>query len=158
MPTYKTSPGAVTACKKVTATDVFTINDDGAIIEVDQPAGTILTEVIVRFTNTSTHAASSEAGYKLGLTSGASTLGLDVNGFLNSGTTITTDNVYFLRQGPDAVAAGTNIFTSLNSASPALARGYTDLERTLFLTFVHSNHAVNVNSNVEVNFVFTHLN
>ena len=144
MPTYKHGPsGAVTASKKVTATDVFTINTDGAIIEVDQPAGTILAEVIVRFTNTSTHAASSQ--------------GTDVDGFLDAGTSIPENTVYFLRTGQGAVAAGA-IFESVADSTPAAALGYTDTARTLYLTFLHSNHAVTVNSNVEVNFVFTHLN
>ena len=158
MPIYKHGPsGAVTAAKRVTATDVFTQNADGAIIEVDQPAGTILAEVIVRFTNTSTHAASSQAGYELGVATSAETLGKDVDGFLDAGTSIPENTVYFLRTGQGAVAAGA-IFESVADSTPAAAIGYTDTERTLYLTFLHSDHAVTANSNVEVNFVFTHLN
>lgn len=158
MPIYKHGPsGAVTAAKRVTATDVFTQDADGAIIEVDQPAGTILSEVIVRFTNTSTHGASSQAGYELGVASSAATLGTDVDGFLDAGTSIPENTVYFLRTGQGAVAAGA-IFESVADSTPAAALGYTDTERTLYLTFLHSDHAVTANSNVEVNFVFTHLN
>lgn len=157
MPTYKHGSGAVTAAKRVTATDVFTQAADGAIIEVDQPAGTILSEVIVRFTNTSTHGASSQVGYELGTTTSAANLGTDDDGFLDAGTSIPENTVYFLRTGQGAVAAGA-IFESVADTTPAAALGYTDTDRTLFLTFLHSDHAVTVNSNVEVNFVFTHLN
>jgi|TARA_R110000803_G_scaffold46425_1_gene97435 hypothetical protein len=157
MPTYRHSSGAVTAAKRVTATDVFTQNDDGAIIEVSQPAGTILSEVIVRFTNTSTHAASSQVGYELGVATSAATLGTDIDGFLDSGTSIPENTVYFLRTGQGAVAAGA-ILESVADSTPAAALGYTDTERSLYLTFLHSNHEVTVNSNVEVNFLFTHLN
>ena len=157
MPTYKHGSGAVTASKRVTATDVFTQNADGAIIEVDQPAGTLLREVIVRFTNTSTHGSSSQAGYEIGTDSSGAQLGTNVDGFLDAGTSIPENTVYLLNTGTGNVAADF-LSESEVDTTPAIAPGYTDTERTLFLTFLHSNHAVTVNSNVEVNFVFTHLN
>jgi len=158
MPIYEHAPsGAVTVAKRVTATDVFTQNADGAIIEVDQPAGSILAEVIVRFTNTSTHGSSSQVGYELGVASSAATLGTDDDGFLDAGTSIPENTVYFLRTGQGAVAAGA-IFESVADTTPAAAIGYTDTVRPIYLTFLHSNHAVTANSNVEVNFVFTVLN
>tara|TARA_R100000315_G_C5122129_1_gene69743 strand:+ start:57 stop:530 length:474 start_codon:yes stop_codon:yes gene_type:complete len=157
MPTYKHTSGAVTASKRVTATDVFTQNADGAIIEVDQPAGTLLREVIVRFTNTSTHGSSSQVGYELGTTSSGNQLGFNVDGFLDAGTQIPENTVYLLNGGEGNADADTNFESTVNT-TPAAALGYTDTERTLFLTFTHSDHAVTANSNVEVNFVFTHLN
>ena len=159
MPIYDHAPsGAVTVAKRVTATDVFTQAADGAIIEVDQPAGSILSEVIVRFTNTSTHAATSSAGYELGVTTSAATLGLDNDAFLDSGTSIPENTVYLLRTGGGAVAAGA-IFESVGDlATPLVAIGYTDTVRPIYLTFLHGNTVVTANSNVEVNFVFTVLN
>tara|TARA_R100001463_G_scaffold92574_6_gene147354 strand:+ start:439 stop:918 length:480 start_codon:yes stop_codon:yes gene_type:complete len=159
MPIYKHGPsGAVTAAKRVTATDVFTQDSDGAIIEVEQPAGTLLREVIVRFTNTSTHASSSSAGWELGVTTSAATLGTDIDGFLDVGTSIPENTVYLLRSGETGDAAGANFESITGEASPEAAVGYTDAERTLYLTFLHGDTAVTTNSNVEVNFVFTHLN
>ncbi len=159
MPIYDHSPsGAVTVAKRVTATDVFTQAADGAIIEVDQPAGSLLREVIVRFTNTSTHADSSSAGYELGVTTSAATLGTDVDAFLDVGTSIPENTVYLLKGGEAADADGANFESITGAASPALAIGYTDTVRTIFLTFLHGNTVVTANSDVEVNFVFTVLN
>jgi hypothetical protein len=156
MPTYKHGSGAVTAAKRVTATDVFTQDADGAIIEVTQPAGTLLREIIVRFTNTSTHGASSQVGWEIGSTSSGAQLGTQVDGFLDSGTSIPENTVYLLNGGQGNLDADTN-FESTTHTTPAAALGYTDVDRTVYLTFLHSDHAVTENSNVEVNFEFTHL-
>jgi len=156
MPTYKHGSGAVTAAKRVTATDVFTQNADGAIIEVTQPAGTLLREVIVRFTNTSTHGTSSQVGWEIGTESSGAQLGTNADGFLDGGTSIPENTVYLLNQGQGNVDADTNLESSVNT-TPAVALGYTDVDRSVYLTFLHSDHAVTVNSNVEVNFEFTHL-
>lgn len=156
MPTYKHTSGAVTAAKRVTATDVFTQNADGAIIEVDQPAGTILQEVIVRFTNTSTHGAGSDAGYEIGTSSSGSQIASNADGFLDLGTSIPTNAVYYLNSGNSA--AGWVGDTVNDAAAPAAAAAYTDSNRTIYMTFLHGNTAVTANSDVEVNFVFTHLN
>lgn len=156
MPEYKYSSGAVTAAKRVTATDVFTQNGDGAEIAVTQPAGTILSEVIVRFTATSAHAASSEAGYSLGTASSGTQLGTNTDAFLDLGTAIPANSVYFLRTGTGS--AGDSFETTSDAASPAAAAGYTDTDRTLYFAFTHSNHAITTNNDAEVNFVFTHLN
>ena len=102
MPEYKFGSGAVTASKRVTATDVFTQNSDGAEIEVSQPAGTILSDIIVRFTKTSTHGASSEVGYSIGTASSGTQLGTNTDAFLDLGTSIPANSVYFLRTGTSA--------------------------------------------------------
>ena len=155
MSTYKHSSGAVTAAKRVTATDVFTQNTDGAIIEVDQPAGTILQDVIVRFTNTSTHAANSEAGYEIGTSPSGSQIASNPDGFLDLGTSIPANAVFYLNAGRGA--AGWTGDTLGDAAAPDDADGYTDVNRTIYMTFLHGNTAVTANSDVEVNFVFTHL-
>lgn len=156
MPEYRTTSGAVTASKRVTATDVFTQNADGAIIEVDQPAGTILNDVIVRFTKASAHGSSSSAGYEIGTATSGDQLGVNDDGFLDAGTAIPLNATYFLRSGNSA--AGDAFDTTNDAATPTAAAGYTDTKRTLYLTFLHGNTAVTTNANVEVNFVFTHLN
>ena len=156
MPEYKFSSGAVTAAKRVTATDVFTQNSDGAEIEVLQPAGTILTEVIVRFTKTSVHGSGADAGYSIGTASSGTQLGTNTDGFLDGGTGIPANSVYFLRTGTDS--AGDSFETTSDAASPAAAAGYTDTDRTLYFAFTHTDVAVTTNNDAEVNFVFTHLN
>ncbi len=156
MSIFKHTQGAVTGGKRVTATDVFTQNADGAIIEVDQPAGSILEEVIVRFTNTSTHGASSSAGCEIGTTSSGSDIATNNDGFLDVGTSIPVNSVFFLNQGRGVTGW---VGDSVNDgATPAAAPAYTDTERTLYMTFLHGNTEVTTNSNVEVNFIFTHLN
>ena len=156
MPTYKHTSGAVTASKRVTATDVFTQDADGAIIEVDQPANTILREVIVRFTTTSTHGTGSSAGWEIGTQTSGDELGTNDDGFLDAGTSIPRNSVFFLKSGTANGELLTND-TENDAQSPATAAGFTESDRTLYMTFLHSNHAVTVNSDVEVNFVFTHL-
>jgi hypothetical protein len=156
MATFKHTQGAVSGGKRVTATDVFTTNADGVIIEVDQPAGSILEEVIVRFTNTSTHGANSLAGYEIGTTTSGTEIALNSNGFLDTGTSIPLNAVYYLNNGRSA--AGWAGDTQHDIAAPGDAPAYTDVERTVYLTFKHGNTAVTTNSNVEVNFIFTHLN
>lgn len=156
MATFKHTQGSVSGGKRVTATDVFTQNADGVIIEVDQPAGSILEEVIVRFTNASTHGASSTAGYELGVTKSGTEIAVNTNGFLDIGTSIPLNAVYYLNNGRSA--AGWAGDTENDIAAPGDADAYTDVERTLYLTFVHGNQSVTTNANVEVNFIFTHLN
>ena len=136
MPTYKHTSGAVTASKRVTATDVFTQNADGAIIEVDQPANTILSDVIVRFTNTSTHASSSEAGWEIGTATSGNQLGANADGFLDAGTSIPENSVFFLKGGRANGEEFTND-TANDAASPAAATGFTATDRTLYMTFLH---------------------
>jgi hypothetical protein len=156
MAIFKHTQGAVSGGKRVTATDVFTQDADGVIIEVDQPAGSILEEVIVRFTNTSTHGATSSAGYEIGTSSSGNQIGLNVNGFLDSGTSIPENAVYYLNNGRSAT--GWTGSTLNDGAAPAVADAYTDVNRTIYLTFLHGNTTITTNSNVEVNFIFTHLN
>ena len=155
MPEYKYSSGAVTASKRVTATDVFTQNADGAIIEVSQPAGTILSDVIVRFTTGLTSAASSSAGYEIGTASSGAQIATNDDGFLDAGTTVPANSVFFLRTGTGSAGL---FETTSDAAAPAAATGYTDSERSIYMTFLHGNIAITTNADVEVNFVFTHLN
>ena len=156
MPTYKHTSGAVTASKRVTATDVFTQDSDGAIIEVDQPANTILREVIVRFTNTSAHGSGASAGWEIGTASSGNQLGTNDDGFLDAGTAIPRNAVFFLKSGRANGELLTNDTTN-DAASPSTAPGFTESDRTLYMTFLHSNHTATANADVEVNFLFTHL-
>jgi len=156
MPTYKHTSGAVTASKRVTATDVFTQDGDGAIIEVDQPANTILREVIVRFTNTSAHGSGSDAGWEIGTASSGNQLGTNADGFLDNGTSIPRNAVFFLKSGTANGELLTND-TANDAQTPPTAPGFTDSDRTLYMTFLHGNTAVTTNADVEVNFLFTHL-
>jgi len=147
--------GAVTGGRRVTATDVFTQNADGAIIEVEQPAGSILQEVIVRFTSALSQDAG-DAGYEIGTSSSASDIAVNVDGFCDGGTAVPENSVFYLNSGRSA--AGWVGDTQNNQAAPAISKAYTDADRTIYMTFLHGNTAITTNANVEVNFIFTHLN
>jgi len=60
-----------------------------------------------------------------------------------------------LKNGRDA--AGWVGDSQHDAAAPGDADAYTDSDRTIYLTFLHSNHDVTTNTDAEVNFVFTHL-
>lgn len=147
--------GAVTGGRRVTATDVFTQGADGAVIEVNQPAGSILQEVIVRFTSALAQDAG-DAGYEIGTTSSGSDIATETDGFTDSGTAIPENSVFYLNSGRSA--GGWTSETQSATAAPAIAAGYTDVDRTIYMTFLHGNTAITTNANVEVNFIFTHLN
>ena len=155
MPTYSHSNGVQTVSKRVSVTDAFVRNDDGPVLEFVQPANSTLSEVIVRFTSGLTSAASSSAGFEIGTASSGDQLGSDSNAFLAAGTTIPANSIYFLVSGN---AAAYNLDTVNNNASPAAAKGFSESERTLYFTPLHSDTAITTNADIEVNFVFTVFN
>ena len=155
MPTYKYTSGAVTASKRVVVKDCC-VQDTETVIEVDQPAGTFLEKVLVRFIGGVTLGSEDDIGWKLGVATSGDTLGKNVDGFLDGGTVVTANAVFDLsaKSGADGTWLSKTVddFTS----SPA-AIGYTDTQRSLFLTIITADQAVTGDNEVEVNFVFTHL-
>ena len=154
MATYKYTSGAVTASKRVVVKDAFVQNAE-VVIEVDQPAGTILRDVLVRFIGGVTLGSAGDIGWELGVATSGATLGTNVDGFLDGGTVIAANSVYDLRSGTDA---GTFLSDTVSDHTAGVAAiGYTDTQRTLFLTTICANQTVTGDNEIEVNFVFTHL-
>jgi hypothetical protein len=79
MATYKYGSGAVTASKRVVVKDAFVQNSE-VVAEVDQPAGTILSDVIVRFIGGVTLGGAGDIGYEIGTASSGNQLGTNVDG------------------------------------------------------------------------------
>jgi len=154
MATYKYGSGAVTAAKRVVIKDAF-VQGGEVVAEVTQPAGTILSEVIVRFIGGVTLGSAGDIGYELGTSSSGSQLGTNVDGFLDGGTAIAANTVYYLSNG--AGAAGFTPDSTQNTTSGAAAVGYSDDERTLYFTTICADQTVTGDNEVELNFVFTHL-
>jgi len=155
MATYKYGPGAVTAAKRVVVKDAFVQNSE-VVAEVVQPAGTILNDVIVRFIGGVTIGGSGDIGYEIGTASSGNQLGTNVDGFLDGGTAIAANTVYFLKGGTGA--AGFASDSTQDDTSGAAAAGYTDDERTLFFTTICADQTVTGDNEIEINFIFTHLN
>lgn len=155
MPTYSHSNGVQTVSKRVSVTDAFVRNADGPVLEFVQPANSCLTEVIVRFVTGLTSASNSSAGFEIGTASSGSQIGTNDDNFLDAGTTVPANSVFFLAKGPDGVLA---LDTTNDAASPAAAKGYSASERTLYFTPLHSDTAITTNAEIEVNFVFTVFN
>ena len=154
MATYKYTSGAVTASKRVVVKDAFVQNAE-VVIEVDQPAGTILRDVLVRFIGNVTLGSADDIGWELGVATSGATLGTNVDGFLDGGTIIAANSVYDLRSGS---GAGTFLSDTVNDHTAGVAAiGYTDTQRTLFLTTICADQTVTGDNEIEVNFVFTHL-
>ena len=158
MADFKFGSGAVKAAKRITVTDAFVQNTNGPIVEVNQPAGTILDEVIVRFITGLTMATNSEIGYRIGIASDGSgtTIGSNSDAFLDDSTSVPANCVFSLNAGRSA--AGFTSESVNDDPSPAAAAGYTDSDRTIYFTTVSSDDVVNSNAKLELNFVFTHLN
>jgi hypothetical protein len=154
MATYKYGSGAVTASKRVVVKDAFVQNSE-VVAEVDQPAGTILSDVIVRFIGGVTLGGAGDIGYEIGTASSGNQLGTNVDGFLDGGTAIAANTVYYLKGGSGA--AGWASDSTQNAASPAAATGYTDSARTLFFTTICADQTVTGDNEIEINFIFTHL-
>tara|TARA_R100000388_G_C7231028_1_gene154679 strand:- start:897 stop:1373 length:477 start_codon:yes stop_codon:yes gene_type:complete len=158
MADFKFGSGAVKAAKRVTVTDAFIQNAIGPIVEVDQPAGTILDEVIVRFITGLTMGATASCGYRIGIASDGSgtTIGSHADGLLDEGTSVPANCVFSLKGGRSA--AGFTSESSGDDAGPTAAAGYTDSDRKIYFTTISSDDAVSSNAKLELNFVFTHLN
>jgi hypothetical protein len=158
MATYKYGSGAVTAAKRVTVTDAFVQGTNGPIIEVEQPAGTILSECIVRFISVLTADTTTDAGYRIGIESDGSgaTIGSNADAFLDGGTSVPANSVFFLDGGRSA--AGWVSDSVQDGTGPSAAGGYTDADRKIYFTTVMIDDVISANAKLEVNFVFTHLN
>ena len=154
MATYKHTSGAVTASKRVVIKGAFVQNAE-VVAEVDQPAGTILSDVIVRFIGGVTLGGAGDIGYEIGTASSGSQLGTNVDGFLDGGTAIAANTVYYLKGGSGA--AGWAADSAQNTTSGAAATGYADEARKLYFTTICANQTVTGDNELEVNFIFTHL-
>jgi len=154
MATFKHGSGAVTAAKRVVVKDAFVQNAE-VVAEVTQPAGTILAEVIVRFIGNVALGGSGDIGYELGTATSGDQLGTNADGFLDGGTAIAANTVYYLSKGSGA--AGLTPDSTQDGTSGAVAVGYTDTDRTLFFTTICADQTVSGDNEIELNFVFTHL-
>jgi len=156
MATYKYTSGAVMASKRVVVKDAF-VQASEVVIEVDQPAGTFLENVFVRFIGGVTLGSEDDMGWELGVGTSGNTLGTNVDGFLDNGTVVTANAVFDLA----AKSNGDGTFLSKTvddfTSAPA-AIGYTDTVRALYLTMICPNQTVTGDNEIEVNFIFTHLN
>tara|TARA_R110002073_G_scaffold334172_1_gene523111 strand:+ start:1599 stop:2078 length:480 start_codon:yes stop_codon:yes gene_type:complete len=159
MATYKHGSGAVTAAKRVVVKDAF-VQGSEVVIEVDQPAGTILNDVICRFIGNVGLGGSGDIGFEIGTSSSGNQIAKNVDGFLDAGTAIAANSVYFLLRGNSGANSVTAdaADTTNDHTSGAAAGGYTDSDRTIFFTTICANETVSGDNEIELNFVFTHLN
>ena len=156
MATFKYGSGAVTAAKRVVVKDVF-VQDDEVVVEVTQPAGTILEEVIVRFLKGVTMATTASLGFELGTTSSGSQLCLNTDGFLQEGTAIAANTIVYLASGSGMGAAAYVGESDADSAAGVAAKGWSDDDRSVFFTTRCSDDVISSNGDIEINFVFKHL-
>ena len=160
MATYTYSPsGAVTAAKRVVVKDAFVQNAE-VVVEVDQPAGTILSDVICRFIGNVTIGSAGDVGFEIGTSSSGNQIAKNVDGFLDNGTTIAANSVFFCLKGKDGAnsVVADAADTPNDHTAAAAAGGYTDSDRTIYFTTITANQTVTGDNEIELNFVFTHLN
>lgn len=159
MATYKHGSGAVTAARRVVVKDAF-VQASEVVVEVQQPAGTILNDVICRFIGNVTLGSADDIGFEIGTSASGNQIAKNVDGFLDNGTTIAANAVFFCLKGKDGsnsqVADAAD--TPNNHTAAAAAGGYTDSDRTIYFTTITTNQTVSGDNEIELNFLFTHLN
>jgi hypothetical protein len=158
MATYKYGSGAVTAARRVVVKDAFVQNSE-VVVEVQQPAGTVLNDVICRFIGNVTLGSNDDIGFEIGTQSSGNEICRNLNGFLDQGTTIPANAVYFLLRGLNGANSVTadSAATTNDLSGPAAAGGYTDSDRTIYFTVITTNQTVSGDNEIELNFLFTHL-
>ena len=158
MATYKYGSGAVTAARRVVVKDAF-VQGSEVVIEVQQPAGTILNDVICRFIGDVTIGGSGDIGFEIGTDSSGNQIAKNADGFLDGGTAIPANAVYFLLRGLEGANSLTadSAATTNDLSGPVAASGYTDSDRTIFFTTLCANETVSGDNEIELNFLFTHL-
>ena len=154
MATFKYGSGAVTAAKRVVVGDAF-VQDGKVEVEILQPAGTILDEIIVRFVKGVTMATASDLGYQLGTSSGNAEIAVNPDGFLDEGTSVAKNTIYYLANGGGAGNFQPESLMDHTVGNAAL--GWSDDDRKLYFQTRCTDDVISSNGEIELNFVFKHL-
>jgi hypothetical protein len=158
--------GAVRSSKRIVLEDAFVQNDE-VVIEIAQPAGTIIDNIYVRFIGNVNLATSGILGWELGTTSSAADVCTNAGGFMDNGTDVPAGSLFRLNHSFAASGAGGyqgwsdgdgNLANTKNDqASPAADNAYSEQARKLFFTTQCTDDVVTGDNKIEINVMFINL-
>mgnify|MGYP003667376774 CR=1 FL=1 len=159
--------GAVHSSKRIVLEDAFVQNDE-VVIEIAQPANTVIDNIFVRFLGNVSLDGNADVGYELGTTSSDNDIATNADGFLDNGTSIPEGCLFGLNRAIGAAGGsglpshwkdGGGVFTETQGdvPSPAVHKAYSETERTVFFTTLCSNRVVTGGNKIEINVMFINL-
>jgi len=162
----KYSSGAVHSSKRIVLDDAFVQNNE-VVIEIDQPAGTLIDNIYVRFIGNVNLGTSGDLGWELGTTSSASDVCANADGFMDNGTDVPAGSVFRLNHSFGASAGiveqgwsngdGNLANTKNDQSAPLADTAYSEQARKLFFTTRCTNNVVTGGNKIEINVMFINL-
>jgi hypothetical protein len=142
------SHGSNTVIRKVQVDGAF-VQNDSVEVEIEQPAGSLISKAYIRSVAQPTVTASMDLGFKVGTQSGGTEIYNDADGIIDAAgnTTAFKTNGFCALPVTAATAAGSN------TAIAALTE-YSADERTLFCNTTATNSAISDAGKVEWIFFF----
>ena len=153
MPTYShKKSGAANVSTRIEVKDGFVQNDE-AVIEILQPANSLVTNAYFRQIDAAVFATNASVGVELGVSTSTNEIAADAGGndsVLDEGTDIPANFVLQLNGGTGVTWNGG--YSVGNSATPAVPAGsaFTADERTIFFTVICSDDVVTTQGKYEV--------
>lgn len=142
------SHGSNTVLRKVQVDGAF-VQNDSVEVEIDQPAGSLLSKAYIRSVEQPTVTGSMDLGFKVGTTTGGTEVYNDADGIIASAGNTTA----FKTNGFCALPVTAATSAAGNTAISALAE-YSADERTLFCNTTATNSAIAAAGKVEWIFFF----
>jgi len=151
MPTYShRKPGALKTSARVEVKDGFVQNGE-AVIEILQPANSLVTNAYFRQIDAAAFATSTSVGVELGISSSTNEIAADAtDAVLDEGTAIPANFILELNGGTGVTWNGG--YSLGDAAAPAVPAGsaFTAEERTIFFTVTCTDDVCNTQGKYEV--------
>ena len=151
MPTYShKKSGAANVSTRIEVKDGFVQNDE-AVIEILQPANSLVTNAYFRQIDAAVFATNASVGVELGTSTSGNQIASDAtDAVLDEGTAIPANFILQLNGGTGVTWNGG--YSVGNSATPAVPAGsaFTADERTIFFTVICSDDVVTTQGKYEV--------
>ena len=135
--------GSNSIIRKAVVKDAF-VQNSSVEVEIQQPAGSILTKAYVKCAAQPTVTASMDLGFKIGTTTGGTEIADDADGIIDG-----AGNTTAFKTGALVKCGITQVDSPGTDTARAANAEYTDQERTLFCNTVASNSAVSAAGTVE---------
>lgn len=147
MAKYSYNKGSVSFCRNAFVEDAF-VQSSSTFVEIEQPAGSVITKVYVRFDDAPATAAASTLGFKLGTAEDGSQIIADAsaNNLKAANATLIANNAI--------VTIPAASLTAVGQGAPAAAAAYTGDDRTIFATLTASNHDITDAGKVDITVFF----
>lgn len=135
--------GSNSIIRKAVVKDAF-VRNSSVEVEIQQPAGSILTKAYVKCAAQPTVTAAMDLGFKIGTATGGTQIADDADGIIDG-----AGNTTAFKTGALVKCGITQVDSPGTDTARAANTEYTDEERTLFCNTVASDSAVSVAGTVE---------